>query len=175
MKEYLFAVAGAVLISAIVAAIAPEGKISGAVKTAAKLLCLTVISQPIARYFVKLKNGESVGIFAETVITEDESFIKYCSEAKIAETKKLLEAEILEKYGAETEVTFDWAYEDAGTYGAYTEKGIRIRKISIALSENVAAETRETIQSDTEEKYGAPVEITVKAAEEKAGDKRDGD
>ena len=45
MKEYLFAAAGAVLISAIVAAIAPEGKISGAVKTAAKLLCLTVISQ----------------------------------------------------------------------------------------------------------------------------------
>ena len=51
----------------------------------------------------------------------------------------------------------------------------RIRKISIGLAESVAAETRETIQSDTEEKYGAPVEITVKAAEEKAGDKRDGD
>ncbi|MGN1052489.1 MAG: hypothetical protein ACI4SH_03765, partial [Candidatus Scatosoma sp.] len=66
MRAYLFAVAGTVIISAIVSAIAPEGKLSSTVKTAAKLVCLIVIAQPIAQYFVSVKNGETPEFFEKT-------------------------------------------------------------------------------------------------------------
>ena len=54
MRAYLFAVSGTVIIAAIVTAIAPEGKISGVIRTAVKLMCLIVIAEPIAKYFVSV-------------------------------------------------------------------------------------------------------------------------
>lgn len=167
MKTYLLAVTGTVMIAAIISAIAPEGKISSAIKTAAKIVCVIAVAEPIAAYFVSAKNGNISDYFEKTGIKEDESFIQYCSEAKIAEAEKLLEEEIAKTYGVAATVRLDWVYEAVNTYGNYEEKGVKLLKISVNLHVSSAEnemdlrETANEIEKETEEKYGVETAIKI--------------
>lgn len=157
MSAYLFTVSGTVIIAAIVTAIAPEGKISGIIKTAVKLVCVIVIAEPIAKYFVSLGKDENPtfsdkNFFDESVITVDEDFIKYCSELRIAEAEKQIEAEILNNYSLMTKVTLEWRTEEDGR--------IKIGKILVNVSAETGEKTKEKLRNELTETYGAETEIT---------------
>ena len=154
MSEYLFVVSGTVIIAANLTAIAPEGKISGVVKTAVKLVCLIVIAEPIAKYFVLSGKGEEPtiydkNIFDETVITVDEDFIKYCSELRIAETEKAIEAVLADEYDLTASVTISWRTEEDGRIG--------ILGISVETPAPAEKNVREKIERELGEKYGTTI------------------
>ena len=168
MSEYLFVVSGTVIIAAILTAIAPEGKISGVVKTAVKLVCLIVIAEPIAKYFVLSGKGEEPtfydkNIFDETVITVDEDFIKYCSELRIAETEKAIEAVLADEYDLTASVTISWRTEEDGRIG--------ILGISVETPAPAEKNVREKIERELGEKYGT----TITFGTEKQAKKNDGE
>ena len=168
MSEYLFVVSGTVIIAAILTAIAPEGKISGVVKTAVKLVCLIVIAEPIAKYFVLSGKGEEPtfydkNIFDETVITVDEEFIKYCSELRIAETEKAIEAVLADEYDLTASVTISWRTEEDGRIG--------ILGISVETPAPAEKNVREKIERELGEKYGT----TITFGTEKQAKKNDGE
>lgn len=162
MKAYLFAVAGTVVISAILSAVAPEGKLAGTIKTAAKLVCLIVIAQPVAKYFVTLKNGQSAEFFEKTVLSADEDFINYCSKIKVASAEQAVETEIYETYALKTDAEFDWVL-------CGDSKKIKILTIRLTFNEETALKNQATIrkiQSKLSERYGVTVTADVfKAAE----------
>lgn len=168
MSEYLFVVSGTVIIAAILTAIAPEGKLSGVVKTAVKLVCLIVIAEPIAKYFVLSGKGEEPtiydkNIFDETVITVDEDFIKYCSELRIAETEKAIEAVLADEYDLTASVTISWRTEEDGRIG--------ILGISVETPAPAEKNVREKIERELGEKYGT----TITFGTEKQAKKNDGE
>lgn len=155
MRAYLFAVAGTVVISAILSAIAPEGKLSGTVKTAAKLVCLIVIAQPIAKYFVSAKNGESADYFEKNVLSTDEDFIKYCCKIKVASAEQAVEKEIYDSYAIKANAEIDWSL-------CADSNDIKILSIRLTFDTETAAKERETIeviQSELSEKYGVSVSV----------------
>ena len=156
LSAYLFAVSGTVIVAAIVTAIAPEGKISGVVKTAVKLVCVIVIAEPIAKCFVSAAKGENPtfsdkNFFEESVITADEDFIKYCSELRIAEAEKAIETEISKKYDSAAKVSLEWQTEEDGR--------IKICRILVKLPKATDEKTRENLRVYLEELYGAKAEI----------------
>ena len=167
MSEYLFVVSGTVIIAAILTAIAPEGKISGVVKTAVKLVCLIVIAEPIAKYFVLSGKGEKPtfydkNIFDETVITADEDFIKYCSELRIAEAEKAIEAVLADEYDLTAGVTISWRTEEDGRIG--------ILGIFVETPAPAEKNVRGKIERELGEKYGT----TITFGTEKQAKKNDG-
>ena len=158
MRAYLFAVSGTVIIAAIVTAIAPEGKISGVVKTAVKLVCLIVIAEPIAKYFVSVGKGENPtfsdeSFFDETVITADEDFIKYCRDMRIAEAESQIETEISKKYDLTTKISLEWRAEEDGR--------IKIIRILAKVPPQTDEKTQKALQKDLSETYGTEAEITA--------------
>lgn len=158
MRAYLFAVAGTVIISAIVTAIAPEGKLSATVKTAAKLVCLIVIAQPIARYFVSVKNGETSEFFEKTVLSADDDFIKYCSKIKVAAAEQAVETEIYQTYALRAKAQFSWKVSE-------TTDEIEIFEVCLTFGKEAAeqAETIQRIQRELGEKYGVDVSWQIAA------------
>lgn len=146
MNEYLLRVMGTVLVSALITAIAPEGKTSATVKGVAKLICVLAIVTPVLRFF---KVGDVGGFtdknrqdfFSEEVIDADETFIQYYSEKRIRQAEAALEEDLLNKYGLIVEVIFDWVIE----------KEIKLERICIKLPKNTGVEVkREMLQYLTE-------------------------
>lgn len=159
LRAYLFAVAGTVVISAILSAIVPQGKLSGAVKTAAKLVCLIVIAQPIADYFVSVKKGENADYFEKNVLSADDDFIKYCSKIKVAAAEQAVEKEIYESYALKVNVEFDWVLCNGSNE-------VKILTIRLIIDAETAAKERETISnitSDLCEQYGVTVNVQTAA------------
>ena len=158
MRAYLFAVAGTVIISAIVTAIAPEGKLSATVKTAAKLVCLIVIAQPIPRYVVAVKNGETSEFFDKTVLSADDDFIKYCSKIKVAAAEQAVETEIYQTYAVRAKAEFCWNVSE-------TTDEIEILEVCLTFGKEAAeqAETIQRIQRELSEKYGVDVSWQIAA------------
>ena len=115
MNGYLLSVIGTVLLAALLTAIAPEGKTSGAIKAIAKSACLLAIVAPIPSYLNSgnsdEKSTQSQTIFSQTVIETDEDFIKYYSEMRIRATAQALERELKEKFSVQTSVELQWSYE----------------------------------------------------------------
>lgn len=158
MRAYLFAVSGTVIIAAIVTAIAPEGKISGVIRTAVKLMCLIVIAEPIAKYFVSVGKGENPtfydeNFFDETVITADEDFIKYCSEMRIAEAERQIETEIAEKYDLKAKISLEWQTEEDGR--------VKIVRILAKVPLQTDEKTKNILQKYLSETYKTKAEITA--------------
>ena len=99
----------------------------------------------------KLRSTDK-NFFDESVITVDEDFIKYCSELRIAEAEKQIEAEILNKYSLMAKVTLEWRTEEDGR--------IKIGKILVNVSAETGEKTKEKLRNELTETYGAETEIT---------------
>lgn len=145
MSGYLLSVIGAVILSAIMVAILPEGKTSGIIKAVSRLVCILAIISPVLKFFqsgtLTFAEGEnSEGIFTQTVIESENAFIEYYSERRIRETESALETEIHEKYGADVEVTLSYEYVEKLVDGRYVDKKIRITAIHIGLKDTISEE-----------------------------------
>ncbi|MGN1062014.1 MAG: hypothetical protein ACI4RO_02705, partial [Candidatus Scatosoma sp.] len=118
-----------------------------------------VIAQPIARYFVSVKNGETSEFFEKTVLSVDDDFIKYCSKIKVAAAEQAVETEIYETYALRAKAEFDWKISD--------ETGeIEILTVRLTFGEEDAATQEEIIgkiRRELSEKYGVNVSLQTAA------------
>lgn len=162
MNAYVLSVIGTVLISAVLTAIIPEGKTSKVIKGIARLACVLVIVTPIVQFFVKgadLDLDFSQGIFTESVIQEDESFIQYCSEARIACVENALEEELNEKYGIKTQVALSWEMVTDKYARLYSEEKIKITEIYIKCEEKQSEEVIKSMREYITKTYCSEVRI----------------
>lgn len=151
MNGYLLSIIGTVLLCAILTAIAPQGKTSGAIKGVAKLACVLVIVSPVLRFF---KTGEIGGnstensptFFPQTGIETDEAFIQYYSEMRVRETERALQEEILERYAVEAQVTLLWERERETVGQYYQTERIKINEIRVKCAQEPSKELRESMR-----------------------------
>ena len=144
MSEYLLCMIGTVLLSAILVAILPNGKTMGIIRAITRLVCVLAIIFPILHFF---QTGEmpdykkNPDIFSQTSIDMDNKFIKYYSEKRIRQTQEAVVQELLEKYNAQTNVLFDWEYQEF-VNGKYTEDLICVTKINVRCSNQIDEEVK---------------------------------
>lgn len=167
LSAYLLSIAGTVVVAAIVTAIASEGKTAALVKTAAKLACLLVVSQPIASYFVALKKGQISAFFDKTfssdcVITIDESFIKYCSGIRIDDLQLTLERELFEKYALTCSAQIEWVLTD--------EYEILLTQITLKVGDEYDSSFLSTIAAQTAETYAVKTTFVIENKDKKGGE-----
>ena len=99
MRSYILAVAGIVLIAALITLIAPSGKMGKFLQGAVKLAILAVMIVP----FGALLKNQPPSVTAGTDIAADEGYLAYCAREKgHADAVELLLA--LEKEGISAEV-----------------------------------------------------------------------
>lgn len=123
MNGYLLSVIGTVLLSAVLTAIAPNGKTAFVIKNVAKLACLLVIVSPLLTYVQQEKKGGDLkNNSRKEVINTDESFIQYYSEMKVRQAEETLEKELFEKLSLSCNLAFSWDL---------LENEIFIRKITV--------------------------------------------
>lgn len=164
MKTYLLSVIGTVLLCALLTAIAPEGKTSGAIKGIAKLACILIIISPILRFFQIGADGTAEDefsniFFSENVIRTDETFIKYYSEMRIRETETALEKELMEKYSVSTEVSLQWEQETQAVAEMYEEEKIKITGLFVTVKQDVNEEVRKNMWEYLTKNYCSEVLI----------------
>lgn len=151
MSAYLLSVVGVVLVSAVLAAVLPEGKTSALVKGVTKLCCLSVILTPVLLFFQKGgKNDENFSLFSsEKVIERDTAFINYCSEKRAENAETLLEQDIRKQFGLAVQTTVVWEYVENG--GEIAVTAIEI------VADGLEADTLDKLTVYVREKYGCEV------------------
>ena len=157
MKGYLLCIIGTVLLSSIITVILPEGKTAKTVKGIAKLVCLLAIVAPIPSFLQSWKKGKinSEKNLAESVISTDESFIKYYCEMRVQNVELQLEEEIQEKFNISVDTEIVWNYED----DVVDSDGIHVQKICVRLEEDTPLEGRNAVYEHLTKNYCSEVLI----------------
>ena len=128
MKEYILAVCGAVVISALISLLLPEGKTGRFIGGILKLFCLLVMLVPLFQMFEQFtipENGQEVSSEYEP----DEDFLLYVYE-KQAEAREEEIEEIVEKeFSVDVSTDVLWEYAQYGCN--VTEIKIKIENFGI--------------------------------------------
>ena len=165
MNEYVLSIMGTVLIASVLSAILPEGKTSVVIKSIAKLFCVFAVLSPVLRFFDEKNSSSQTGIFSESVIKEDESYIDYCSKKSVENAEKALEEYLSTEYGRAATVTIEWLYAEVSSEVgllfpiSYVGERIRVTKIVVDTDEETNEEEKTAIERVLEEKFGCEVEI----------------
>ena len=148
LNAYLLRVLGAVILSALLTAILPNGKSSPLIVAITRLVCVLVIITPIFSFLEKgmivFDESEYECFFSDSVIEREDCFIEYYSYLRIRETEGALERELYNRYAVETEVTLSYTHEGGSTSDNYQEDEIKINKIIVNLEEEAS---KEVVQS----------------------------
>ena len=147
MKAYIWAVCGAVIISALAAILLPEGRIGKFIKGILKLFCLAVMLTPLFALFGQFTGAPpQSGTAAETEL--DGAFIDYMfgrrAEEEARELEKLLEEEFSVAVAAEI------LWDDAEYAYNVTDVNVKIENFGMYGSDEhifiigrIASRTRE--------------------------------
>ncbi len=135
MNGYVLSVIGTVLLSAILAAILPEGKTAVTVKGVMKCACVLIIVTPVLSFFqsndeILVSNSYLNGYFEKIGLIEDSRFIQYVSTERVKYAQECLEKELLKEYSAKVRITLEWREEERILEG-YKTTAIKIEKISV--------------------------------------------
>ena len=167
MNEYLLCVIGTVLLSAVLTAIAPEGKTASVIKGTAKLVCILAIVAPVMNFFATgemqtekmLSTGEnSTANFSQIGIQTDEAFIKYYSEMRIRQTQTALEEELLNDFNAKTTVLLDWERKIFQSR-RYEEGAVCITRINVTCKNEIGEEVKQKMWEHLKTNYCSEVLI----------------
>lgn len=150
MKAYILGIAGAVLLSAVVSVIAPNGKMGKFVKGGMKLVVLIVLVSPFVTFFMK---GEFPMGTEGKSISVDTAYLETCGNLLRENDERTIVALLKEEYGVGAEVVVEYAEKNFAVrkkisvkikdFGIYTEdEHIDImKKITAALRERYGCET----------------------------------
>ncbi len=153
MKGYLFALAGAILLSAVAAAILPEGKMGKFVRGMLRLFTLTVLVAP----FVGLTSGklsfdkEASG--GETAVQSD--YLERCAEMASAMDEAAIAFWLRSEYGFEGEVSVS----------RVCDSGFSVQKIEVKITDFGITSSEEHIDRmaqiarELKEQYGCEAEV----------------
>lgn len=163
MKAYVLSVIGAILISAVLSCVIPEGKTASIIRGIIKMACVAIIVAPILTFFHSGKipdfmYGDFQEIFTQSGIQSDAAFIQYYSETHIAETQKLLENELNEKYGLKTEVELEWTWMEREDDKLQSD-GIYIQLIRVRGMENQDEKIKNEVKEYLSKNYCSEVQI----------------
>lgn len=123
MKEYILAVCGAVILSALALILLPEGKTGKFINGILKLFCLLVMLVPLLALF---RSGGSAGdLFAggQAAAEPDAAFIEYMFSRRAEQEEGLVEADVFEAYGVEVSAQIGWESADY----AFTVKNVQVK------------------------------------------------
>lgn len=151
MKTYVLAIAGAVLISAVVTVIAPNGKMGKFVKGTMKLLILVVMISPIVKMV-----GERSFLFEQTTVQADEQYLKGCARFLSTQDEKEISAYLSAEFSVRGEVRTE----------REAKAGFPLKKIVVNITDfgiygqDVHINMISEIQGALEEKYGCLAEVS---------------
>ena len=157
MKGYLLCIIGTVLLSSIITAIIPEGKTAKVIKGMAKLVCLLAILAPIPRFLQNWK-GEDKNLgknLSETVISTDESFIKYYCEMRVENVEMQLEEEIQEKFSVSAKADIEWEFEN----GEIDVDNMCVKQIQVTVAEGTTTDRKNAVYEHLTQNYCSEVLI----------------
>ncbi len=150
MKTYILAIAGIVLLSAVVSVIAPSGKMGKFIKGAMRLAILVVLISPFANWI----GGKQLSIPTASV-GEDSNYLQYCAKRLSEEDEKAIEKFLQQEFSviAEVEVT------------RTPDSNFKREKISAKISDfgiigqDEHIDMIHRIQETLQTKYGCPTEV----------------
>lgn len=150
MKAYILSIAGAVLLSAVVTAIAPNGKMGKFIKGTLKLLVLTVLLAPM----ISLTTGKDFSL-ESSELAQDEGYLSACVSILEESDAKEISDYLLEEFSVETEVS-----SQRGTEAGFPVKKIRVNITDFGINGQVEhKDIISKIQGELEKKFGCPTEV----------------
>jgi len=107
MSSYILSVCGAVIISALVSIIMPEGKTGKFINGIVKIACVLIMVSPIISWVYKLKGEKSQSV-NNIKVDIDDDFLNYFNNVKAEELEKDIKKIIENQYDIEVFVEIDW-------------------------------------------------------------------
>ncbi len=150
MQAYILSVAGAVLLSAVVSILVPDGKLGPLIRGMTKLLTLILLVSPV----ISLFRGTGFS-FDETVYEEDASFLAAAAKRAEEREENAVESWLQTQYGIEGKADVDFN-ED----GSYSAKSVTVCIADFGIYEDAAhIDISLHIEEALEEQYGCEAEI----------------
>ncbi len=151
MKSYILAIAGVVLLSAVISVIAPSGKMGKFIKGATRLAILVVMISPFASWL-----GGGNLTLPTTNIKEDTGYLQYCAEQLAEEDEKQIREFLQNEFSVTAEIQ---VLRKADSKFSYEKISVIISDFGIIGQDehiNMIYRIQETLQT----KYGCPTEVT---------------
>ncbi|MGN1077328.1 MAG: stage III sporulation protein AF [Candidatus Gallimonas sp.] len=151
MKAYILSIAGAVLLSAVITVLAPNGKMGKFVKGTMKLLILIVILSPLARFL----SGGSFSLSSGTIGT-DSGYLLQCAAMLEKEDGIAIKNDLYQEFGVVAEVTTERA----------EESGFPLKSVSVKITDfgiigqDEHIDIMNKIADALSEKYGCRAVVT---------------
>ncbi len=152
MKGYILAIAGAILISAVISIIAPNGKMGKFVKGISRLFIFVVLITPFVRF---AKDPENFLPTAQ--VGTDEDYLRTYTEMLARSDEKELSAFLEEKYGIKTEISVSRSFDD------FSYEKITVLVTDFGINENQThIDIMSAIEESIETKYACKAEVTTR-------------
>ncbi len=150
MKAYVLSVAGAVLLSAVLAIIAPSGRTGKFIKGISKVFVLSVLVSP----FFGLLKGNTPSFSGKNAFESDVSYFTACADLLEEEDSKEIQALLQEQFELETEVTTKRSSVDLSL------KKITVKLVSFGINEQGGhIDIVSDVQAYLEKRYGCETEV----------------
>ena len=151
MKAYILSVVGAVLLSAVIAVIAPSGKTGKFLRGATRLVTLFVLLSPLK----ELLGGTPLSVGSSSSLRADDEYLSYCARELAAEDEQAIGAWIREEYGAESVVRVE---RNADATFSYQKIQVTILDFGI-YEQDEHIHISEQIEAALETRYGCQAEV----------------
>lgn len=109
MKAYILSIAGAVLLSAVVSIVAPNGKMGKFVKGGLKLVVLVVLVAPFVSFFAR---KELPDFAADAGFSADGEYLKTCSDLFARSDEREVAELIRKEYAVEVEADVEYSSDN---------------------------------------------------------------
>ncbi|MDE6274078.1 MAG: stage III sporulation protein AF [Clostridiales bacterium] len=151
MKGYILSIAGVVLLSAVVAVIAPNGKMGKFVKGTVKLIGLVILITP----FVSLFRGEGF-VFQSENIALDSAYIQNSVNLMSDADEREIASYLKSEYGVTAEVECE-----RNSDSRFSVKTLRIKIVDFGIiGDGEHIDNLSSIRSDLEKRYCCEAEVT---------------
>lgn len=150
MQAYILSVAGAVLLSAVVSILVPDGKLAPLIRGMCKLITLILLVSPV----VSLFRGTAFSL-DEAEYSEDSDFLGVCAEMAEQNNERSVESWLMEEYGIVGEADVVLAAD-----GTYSAKSVTVRISDFGIyGEESHIDISLQIEAVLEKRFGCEAEV----------------
>ncbi len=153
MKAYILGIAGAVLLSAVVSVIAPNGQMGKFVKGGMKLVVLIVLVSPFITFFIK---GEIPFLSEDKTISADTVYLETCEKLIKERDEAAIVTLLKEEYGVGAEVRVEYSDKN---FAARKKISVKIKDFGI-YAEDEHIDIMKKITAALREQYGCDAEVS---------------
>ena len=150
MTQYILSIVGVVLLLALIAIVAPSGKMGQFLKGATKLVTLFVMLAPLRG----LISGEGL-TFSVAELETDEAYLAYCAQELAAQDEEEIVLWLDETYGVAGQAQVE---RNADTTFSYQKIAVTITNFGI-YEQDEHIHISEQIENALETRYGCEAEV----------------